>query len=100
MTAKNEGGLIGEAQIDKVLEDEIKAEGYTALVSDLHKAEPILWRHLRYWLRREAQRFKERNPNLTDQDLKYFTHLLERYLVRGWRLQRKAWEVEIDGMMQ
>ena len=90
-------GLITIADIEAVLKREETTAQYVKTRDALFAAEPTLAGNVKHWVKYELDELKKKHQNLPKDCLELIAHLLERYLIRGWMLQRKAYGAELEG---
>lgn len=91
----NRKGLLDRAAITKVLSREDSVEGFRQVRDEFRRKEPILAEDMQHWLKREIENLKE-NVDMTPDHVTWFSHLIERYLIRGFNLYREAVTQDLD----
>jgi len=90
-------GLLTLEDLQQVLDREETTEAYVKLRDVLFKAEPTLAANVIHWVNVEKSELNKKFPAAPKALMDLVGHLLERYVIRGWMLQRKAYGAELDG---
>lgn len=88
-------GLLDRAAITKVLSREDSVEGFKQVRDEFRRKESVLAEDVQHWIKREIENLKEK-VGVTPDHVTWVSHLLERYLIRGFNLYREAVTQDLD----
>jgi hypothetical protein len=93
-----EHGLLTAADIKAVLAEEGDADRYQEMRQGFSSNEPLLYKNMRHWIDSDLASLGRRfmSEPLTGGQLNWIGHLMERYFLRGFRMDRKAFEVDLE----
>lgn len=91
----NDGALIGVEAIRKVLAAE-EGDRYRRVRAEFQDREPTMSKNVKAWIGDELLFLSKKYPDWTRDELKMVAHLLERYLIRGVEIMRRAYCVDLD----